>query len=321
MISVSVAVITYNMEKYLRPLLESILTQKVDFEYEIVIDDDHSPDGSRGIICEYEMRYPGIVHPIYRDKNIGGSRNMFGVMNACKGKYIAILEGDDWWEDDSKLQYEFDFLETHPEYVGMCMNSWCDHGIEPEYKDVMRRRTEPKVFTFTDFQTRHFHSRLPSSTDTWMFRNFFHDGGDYSIFFEAHNMVWDQPLALILYSKGSVYADPKLVSHHRSVVKKGGTNYQSLVANRNMLADDDRMYSKMEEYITGTLHRECGDFALARADTWLDAYFRALKTKNNEDKRIARLIWKNQPNKLLYVREMTRKVHNIAGRKIRSLWN
>ena len=99
---VSVAVITYNMECYLEQLLDSILEQTVSFEYEIVICDDCSPDRSRELIQSYEKRFPDIVHPIYCGENAGGSKNMFRVMEKCRGKYIAILEGDDWWEDGEK---------------------------------------------------------------------------------------------------------------------------------------------------------------------------------------------------------------------------
>ena len=226
---VSVAVITYNMERYLRPLLDSILKQKVNFPYEIVIDDDHSPDGSREIILEYAKNYPDVIRPRLREQNVGGSRNMYGVMQQCEGKYIAILEGDDFWEDENKLQYQVDFLEAHPEYIGMCCNSWCEHGEVPTYTDKMRNRDEAKVFGFDDFMARSFHDRLPSSTDSWVFRNIFKEypDEDFSLFYEAHNMIWDQSLILILYGKGKVYADPKLVSHHRSVSKADGTNYQS----------------------------------------------------------------------------------------------
>ena len=60
-IAVSVAVITYNMQGYLRKLLDSILMQKVNFKYEIVVDDDHSPDDSRKILLEYKEKYPDIM--------------------------------------------------------------------------------------------------------------------------------------------------------------------------------------------------------------------------------------------------------------------
>lgn len=314
---VSVAVITYNMERYLSKLLDSILMQEVDFKYEIVINDDCSPDNSREIIELYRQKYPEIIRPCYKDKNVGGSRNMYGVMQECTGKYIAILEGDDYWEDNKKLQYQVEFLETHPEYVGMTGNSWCDHGELPEYKQLMRNRTEPKIFTFKDFQNRHFRDRLPTSTDTWMFHNFWHDGGDYSIFYKAHDMVWDQSLILILYSKGSIYADPKIMSHHRSVVIAGNTNYQSIIAQKNCLVGDSDMYEKLEKYISKNLNLSCGRFYEARGEVWVDSFVRCIKTRKLEDIQIMIIIWKRQKNKMLISRMLCDKAIDILFRKIR----
>ncbi len=316
---VSVAVITYNMEQYLRQLLDSILEQEVDFEYEIVIDDDCSPDSSRDIIKEYQMRYPGIVKPAFRKKNVGGSRNMYGVLHRCKGKYIAILEGDDYWEDKNKLKYQVGFLENHPEYIGMTCNSWCDHGVDAEYKDVMRKRKEPKVFTFYDFLARHFHDRLPSSTDTWVFRNIFklYPDKDYSLFYKAHPMVWDQSLILILYGMGNVYYDPKVVSHHRSISKIDGTNYQSKLLQKNYFYDDSRMYHHMERYIKDVLHKECGSFYFVRGDVWIDAFFRALLSKDSEDYKVSKLIAHNQKNKVMLAYLFMKKSYRIACNKMK----
>jgi glycosyltransferase involved in cell wall biosynthesis len=316
MVLVSVAVITYNMERYLQTLLDSILKQQVNFPYEIIIDDDWSPDHSRELILEYQRRYPDIVKPSLRDTNVGGSRNMYGVMKQCRGKYIAILEGDDFWEDKDKLQYQVDFMESHLEYIGMCCNSWCEHGEVPTYSDLMRNRTAPRVFSYKDFMAREFRDRLPSSTDTWIFQNIFKDG-DYPLFYEAHNMIWDQSLILILYGKGKVYANPKVMSHHRSVVKKDGTNYQSKIAQKNCLYGDSQMYQAMEEYMETVLHKECRPFYLVRGNVWVDAIFRAIKSNDKNDKEIAKKIWDDQSRKAMLIGLFLRKSGNIFLRKMR----
>ena len=92
--TVSVAVITYNMQQYLPQLLDSILMQKTNFPFEIVVDDDHSPDQSRTILLDYQRCFPDRIVLSLRDRNVGGSLNMYGVLRQCRGKYIAILEGD-----------------------------------------------------------------------------------------------------------------------------------------------------------------------------------------------------------------------------------
>lgn len=318
MIKVSVAVITYNMEKYLRTLLDSILQQNVNFEYEIIIDDDCSPDDSRKIIKEYQEKYPHIIKPSLRNSNVGGSRNMYGVLKQCNGKYIAILEGDDFWEDKNKLQYQIDFLEANPEYIGMTCNSWCEHGEQATFTHLMRNRVQPQVFSLENFMNRHFHDRLPSSTDTWVFKNIFklYPNDDFSLFYKAHNMIWDQSLILMLYGKGKVYADPKVVSHHRSVTKKDGTNYQSLIIQENRLYGDSCMYKAMEEYMECILHRECNPFYLVRGDVWIDAVFRAIITRKKEDGIIAWKIWREQKRKGMLMKLFSVKSFDILRRKI-----
>lgn len=218
--TVSIAAITYNMQQYLPQLLDSILMQKTNFSFEIVVDDDHSPDQSRTILLDYQRRFPDRIVLSLRDRNVSGSLNMYGVLRQCRGKYVAILEGDDWWECEDKLQYQYDFLESHPEYIAMYCNSWVETSLTETIHHPRRDISSPLVFTYADYMHSHFLDRLTNSTDTAFFRNFFKDAPEQEldVFYRAHNMVWDQSLALILYGKGPVYVDPRLVSHHRSIV-------------------------------------------------------------------------------------------------------
>ena len=181
-IAVSVAVITYNMQEYLPQLLNSILMQKTDFRYEIIVDDDCSPDESRTILIDYAARYPDVFMLSLRDQNVGGSKNMYGVLRQCRGRYIAILEGDDWWEAADKLQYQYDFMESHPEYIGMYCNSWCELSRTESIQRVRREISEPMVFTINDFMNYHFFDRLPNSTDTAFFRNVFKNADEKEIY-------------------------------------------------------------------------------------------------------------------------------------------
>ena len=112
----SVFVVTYNQERYIRQCLESIVTQKVDFEYEVIIGDDCSTDGTGAICDEFAAKYPQILvyhHP----KNLGLLGNWEFVMNKCKGEYIALIEGDDYWIDENKLQRQVDWLYAHQDYT------------------------------------------------------------------------------------------------------------------------------------------------------------------------------------------------------------
>lgn len=115
---VSVAIITYNQEKFISQTLESILSQKHRCTYEIIIGDDCSTDRNREIIESYREKYPEIIKPIYNQNNLGLIKNYFNVMAQCRGKYIMQCAGDDWWLPE-KLSIQVDFMETHPD-IGMC---------------------------------------------------------------------------------------------------------------------------------------------------------------------------------------------------------
>lgn len=315
---VSVAVITYNMERYLPQLLDSILKQKVNFKYEIIVDDDCSPDNSRQILMRYKEQYPDIFVLSLRDQNVGGSKNMYGVLKQCRGKYIAILEGDDWWEADDKLQYQYDFMETHPEYIGMYCNSLCELSTTESIQKVRRDIDSPMVFSYADFMSFHFFDRLPNSTDTAFFRNIFKDAheNEIDVFYKAHPMVWDQSLALILYGKGNVYVDPRIVSHHRTIVEKDGTNYQSKYAQEDHKVSDAYMYACHEEYMEHVLHRNCSKFYRVRGMIFAEAFWIWMKSKDSEDKQKMMDIWNQRSKKCPLIKWSVYRGFQTLKRKI-----
>lgn len=109
----SVCLITYNHEKYIRQAIDSILSQQVDFEWELIIADDYSTDGTRDIILEYHLKYPDLIKLIFQKQNVGPARNWIDLISMPSSKYIAYLEGDDYWVDSYKLQKQVDFLEKN----------------------------------------------------------------------------------------------------------------------------------------------------------------------------------------------------------------
>lgn len=115
---VSVWMITYNHEKYIRQGLENVIAQKTNFPFEIIIGEDCSTDGTRAIVKEFESRYADIVKPIYHDTNVGAMRNAYEYCYPrLSGKYVACLEGDDYWTDENKLQKQVDLMEANPDYA------------------------------------------------------------------------------------------------------------------------------------------------------------------------------------------------------------
>ena len=123
---VSINVVTYNHEKYIEQCLDSILNQKTDFKFEIILGEDDSTDNTRAICKEYAHQYPNKIRlflrsrkdVIYINGNPTGRFNFMENLKAAKGKYIALCEGDDYWTDPLKLQKQVDFLESHSSYSG-----------------------------------------------------------------------------------------------------------------------------------------------------------------------------------------------------------
>ena len=118
----SVFVVTYNQEKYIRQCLDSILMQEVDFDYEVVIGEDHGTDGTRAICEEYVEKYPQ-VRLLPLTDNLGVAGNWRRVLLECKGEYVAMCEGDDYWTDSKKLQKQVKFMDENKQYAGCFHNA------------------------------------------------------------------------------------------------------------------------------------------------------------------------------------------------------
>ena len=116
---VSICCLSYNHESYIVECLESILSQKTDFGFEILIHDDASSDGTQMIIKKFKAQFPNIIKPILQTENQrskikSGMNPKFNYPRA-QGKYIAFCEGDDYWSDAYKLQKQVDLLNKHTE--------------------------------------------------------------------------------------------------------------------------------------------------------------------------------------------------------------
>ena len=113
---VSVLLITYNQQEFIAQAIESVLMQKVNFPYEIVIGEDLGPDNTRAVCEEYAAKYD-FIHVLPRIKNLGVTGNWCDCAQQAKGKYMMMLDGDDYWMDPNKMQMQVDFMEAHPECV------------------------------------------------------------------------------------------------------------------------------------------------------------------------------------------------------------
>ena len=123
---VSICCITYNHRDFIRDALDGFLSQRTDFPYEILINDDASTDGTADIIREYEQKYPEKIRALLQTENqySKGITNPSGAFNfpRVRGRYVAMCEGDDYWTDPEKLQKQVDYMEAHPD-CSLCFHS------------------------------------------------------------------------------------------------------------------------------------------------------------------------------------------------------
>ncbi|WP_432671698.1 glycosyltransferase [Flavobacterium sp. SM2513] len=169
---VSISCITYNHVNFIRECLDGFLMQKCNFDFEILIHDDASTDGTSDIIREYYDKYPNIIKPIIQVENqwSRGIRKMTLTFNIprAQGKYIAMCEGDDYWTDPLKLQKQVNFLENNTNYV--LVGNLASKIYESENFNTLHK---PKIALNCDFDfdTKYLMLKNPISTLTVCFRN------------------------------------------------------------------------------------------------------------------------------------------------------
>lgn len=230
--------LAYNHEEFIEQAIESALMQEVNFEYEIVIGEDCSVDRTREIVMDFQQRHSSKIRIILSENNVGMNRNLAQTMSACKGKYIAILEGDDYWTNPHKLQEQADFLDSHPE----CSNSF--HDVAALYEDGQQEIwTHPKEFsTIEDILLTNF-----ISTCSVMIRN-----GAFGAFPSwFYTLKWaDWPLHILTAQKGSIGHIPKVMAVYR-IHSKG---FWSRLSSIQRLQEVIEFYRSMDAHLEFKYH-------------------------------------------------------------------
>lgn len=231
-VMVSIWCITYNHEQYIRDAIEGFLAQKTNFQYEIIFHDDASTDRTAEILREYEQKYPGLIYGIYQKENqhIKNRRNTKWFKEVekeyCKGKYIAVCEGDDYWVDRHKLQIQVDYMENHQE-----CSLYMHNGLRLNCKDGTLREIAPYDGPMEkDISAEEIIMQYKGHppTASMLYRREFIEMPDF--FGEAP--VGDYPLQLFCFTKGKVHYDSRIMSVYRWL--SVGSHGSRLSSNKEM---------------------------------------------------------------------------------------
>ena len=287
----SVIFITYNHAKYVEKALMSVINQKTDFPFEVVVGDDCSTDGTQDILKRIASGHPEVKLNL-RSENTGGrpTLNVYETTKKCTGQYLAYLEGDDFWTDDHKLQKQVDFLEDHTEYTActhsMKMVDEKDEEItDPETLSIGSLYDWSGDFTYEDYC---YSGKWPGHYASVVSRNIYKARKyDYTILYRASDFTDDALINLFLLMEGKIYRMDEVMSVWRYVKKSGAGNWNSIAMKRNIARDDCYLSKTMMQWIEQ--YRPLSDYSRKRclADFGL-ALKEYLKRPNAENKQFLR---------------------------------
>lgn len=219
---VSVSITTYNHEKYIEQCIRSVISQNVNFKYEIIVGNDASTDKTLEICQKLQNEIGRIIKIINHKKNIGLRQNNKSVWTTCKGKYIAYLEGDDFWTSDNKLQSLVNFLEKNEEY------SAAYHQVQLMHNESSKDFLMPNSSIEKDLSFIQNLAKWEVGTCSLVYRNFFIDEKHINLTkkFLAEEIFWsDRPLMAFISFLGPFKYIPQCMGvwrqHETNMTKIG----------------------------------------------------------------------------------------------------
>jgi glycosyltransferase involved in cell wall biosynthesis len=276
---VSILLLVYNHAKFLRTCLDSALSQETNFEYEIIIGDDCSDDGSSDIVKEYAALHKDKIRPFIHKKRFGGAGvpNLIEITQYAKGSYFLILEGDDYYMHPQKLQKQVDFLDKNPEF-SICFHNarvFYDDGSLPEYQ--LNDNIEKDIFEVDD---------LVGEQEIWfmatasiMYRKSAFTGYP-KWFYESKS--GDIPMQIMVARNGKIKYLDELMSAYRK--HAGGTSFSDKYNDAGFLQNRINMYHNLDLYLDKRLHNRFN-----RLKSW---YYRfMIDSKQAQQNYFKRITW------------------------------
>lgn len=248
---VSVVIITYKHEAFIAEAIEGVLMQEVDFSVELIIADDCSPDRTAEIVQGYIDNHPKghWIKYTRHQQNKGMIPNFVWGLNNANGKYIALCEGDDYWNSKNKLNYQFNILENNPNTV-LSVHDTQEITMKnsllkkrSERLDFFDLKNNDQKISLKDILKRDF---LFVHTSSFFFRNFVLD---YNIIIPFSS--GDIPLIILLATKGEIYYYAQCDSSYRH---HSGGNTKSIEYKKSYHKLNRKMYQDLRLYLDREYH-------------------------------------------------------------------
>lgn len=274
-IMVSIVCLVYNHEKYVAKMLDSLINQKTEFKYEIIIHDDASTDNTANIIRKYEAEYRELVLPIYQTEN--QYSKMVKIENEIifpkvRGKYIAFCEGDDFWTDTYRIANQVRIMEENTCVASIGRVNIVNEDGEWTGDFFPRdRELKPGLISGIDFVSYVLDTRTINlqqfqisglMVNGLVYKSYMNENPSYA----KISLVGDFPLFLYIGTKGSVYYVDKIYSCYRTGAL-GGWNVRNSDINRK-IQHYDREIDVVKAYdrYTGYIHKKDVETAIKRRE-------------------------------------------------------
>lgn len=310
-IKVSIVVLCYNQERCIEQCIESILCQKVNFKYEILIGDDSSTDNTKDILLRYYEQYKDKIKLYIREKNIGASANAFDLICSASGEYIAYLEGDDFWCDPNKLQKQCDFLDANSSYVA------CFHEtklINEKGKLIHKRPywiSRKKFFRYKNFNG----IKIPGHSSSWLRRNIIKTNRqEYARFILINKDIADRSSAFFFLAHGDFARVDGKMSCYR--YNRSGNNITTQKYNNPLSSlknEINFLFSLIElsEYLN-----KPKVFLKRKRELFFKAVYIWLKSNSSEAKEIAGKLYSESKHKVIMILSLFWEAFFIVYKKI-----
>lgn len=264
-IKLSVMITTYNLSAYIAETLDSVLKQKTDFKYEILVGDDGSSDDTRDIVRSYIEQYPALIRlfvmdrepDVKYDKIERASKNRINLIEHAKGEYLIFLDGDDWYTDEYKLKKQVTLLDNLENRDCVATAHNCYVYWSDDNKKLINNAENIKKIEPYDYWKygMYFHS------DTIMFRNIFN--GKYPDYAPDDDYD-DNIIMFILLKYGKIIYIPDTMVCYRQIDNSSWNSVDRIEKSVINMLDLPVEHSIMEEFSTASSYRHLADILYTR---------------------------------------------------------